>query len=289
MFGTLIGPYPAADERTRWSRSSRRPGSSRFPTVGVHCRRTRLRPRSSTEWRAAAASTTVAVKQALLGPFSAARPTGGDARSRSPSPAGAIAVALAAAGCPLVEIEEPEAVADRRRRRRRRVAFAAALRRLTDVVDGPSPPVAGPDRRQRRPAGCGNALRPAVRQLRVRPDRRPRQLAAHRRGPGRPRDRLRRPGPGTGRGRPPETLVWAAHYAASTKGRGLERVGLSNASSSPASRGSERGPSWSHSPMQCAPAAVRDPKELAASLDPRAVDIRSAALGGYDPDAPRRG
>ena len=32
----------------------------------------------------------------------------------------------------------------------------------------------------------------------------------------------------------PEVLIWAAHYAASLKGRGLVRVGLANASTSPA-------------------------------------------------------
>ena len=53
-------------------------------------------------------------------------------------------------------------------------------------------------------------------------------------GAGRSRDHLRR-----ARARPPaadetrEVLIWAAHYAASTKGRGLERVGLANAPSAP--------------------------------------------------------
>src|SRR5260221_547350 len=37
--------------------------------------------------------------------------------------------------------------------------------------------------------------------------------------------------PAAGASDGPEILVWAAHYAASTGGRGLERVGLANASS----------------------------------------------------------
>ena len=92
----------------------------------------------------------------------------------------------------------------------------------------------------------------------------------------------------------PETLLWAAGYAASTKGRGPARVGLATASS------------FAHLPWDVAVArddtpgeAVRiaalPPEERRAALDPRAVDSRSAALGRYEPDRsrpsrpPRRG
>jgi hypothetical protein len=76
----------------------------------------------------------------------------------------------------------------------------------------------------------------------------------------------------------PELPVWAAHYAASTGARGLARVGLATA-------GSLGHLGW--------PAAVAKLRRLgeaariaalprgaqADALDPRAVDIRTAALG----------
>ncbi len=82
-----------------------------------------------------------------------------------------------------------------------------------------------------------------------------------------------------------ELLVWAASYAASG-GRGIERVGLATA-------GSMAGLAW--------PSVVRKldriresvritmlpSAERMAALDPRAVDIRSAALGRYDPSSGR--
>ena len=81
----------------------------------------------------------------------------------------------------------------------------------------------------------------------------------------------------------PEPLVWAAHYAASTRGRGLERVGLANASSL-ASLPPERAIRKLAALAEAARlASIADPHELAASLDPRAVDARSAALGEYRP------
>src|SRR4029079_18354493 len=68
----------------------------------------------------------------------------------------------------------------------------------------------------------------------------------------------------------PELLVWAAHYAASTMGRGIERVGLANA------------PSLADVPWSVAVkklgrvaegariAGVDSPSEMAQLLDPRA-------------------
>ena len=79
----------------------------------------------------------------------------------------------------------------------------------------------------------------------------------------------------------PEPLVWAAHYAASTRGRGLERVGLANASSLaslPRDRAIRKLAALAEAARL---ASIADPHELAASIDPRAVDARSAALGRY--------
>jgi hypothetical protein len=85
----------------------------------------------------------------------------------------------------------------------------------------------------------------------------------------------------------PEMLLWAARYAAGSAGRGIDRVGL-------ATSGSMAVLSW-----EAAAAKVRRLGEGArlvtapqaqrrASLDPRAVDSRSAALGRVEPVPPRR-
>ena len=80
----------------------------------------------------------------------------------------------------------------------------------------------------------------------------------------------------------PEPLLWAAGYAASMRGRGPDRVGLATAGS------------LAHLPWDVAVAKVErlgHAARLAAApaaernvrIDPRAVDIRSAALGRYAP------
>ncbi len=85
----------------------------------------------------------------------------------------------------------------------------------------------------------------------------------------------------------PETLLWAAGYAASTGGRGVDRVGL-------ATSGSLAALSWAEaadkvrrlgegSRLVTAPVAERR-----AAVDPRAVDSRSAALGTTAPPPARR-
>ncbi|HET9344898.1 MAG TPA: hypothetical protein VFO05_04275 [Candidatus Limnocylindrales bacterium] len=283
MFGTLIGPYPAPEaaladlagagiEPVSDGRGARAPDEDAASIVA--------------DWQAAAASTSRAVKQAILGPCSAALSGGRDALALAES-AASIAFALAAAGCPLVEIEEPEAVSVARDETRIG-DFAAALRRLTDVVDGQvhlSLVLTG-----------GNVDRLGAATLFDLP------FASYAfdliAGPDNWRLIAQAPGdrgivcgaldPAPGSADRPETLVWAAHYAASTKGRGLARVGLSNASSLgalPLERARAKVAALAEGARL---AALQDPKELAASLDPRAVDIRSAALGTYDPDAPRR-
>lgn len=76
----------------------------------------------------------------------------------------------------------------------------------------------------------------------------------------------------------PEPLVWAAGYAAAGKGRGIVRVGLATSGS------------MAHLSWEAATAKIRrladatrlvsaTPEERQAALDPRAIDIRSAALG----------
>ena len=81
----------------------------------------------------------------------------------------------------------------------------------------------------------------------------------------------------------PEILVWAAHYAASTGGRGLARVGLSTTGSL---AGLDAGAAARKlaALVEGARIAALPRDEIAATLDPRALDLRSAALGSWAPD-----
>ncbi len=91
----------------------------------------------------------------------------------------------------------------------------------------------------------------------------------------------------TGR-RPPglEEIAWAASYAASLGGRGMTRVGIA-----PSGNLDALDPARARSLIDLLGEAARllagDPDALVRRLDPRAVDLRSAALGTYSPD--RRG
>jgi hypothetical protein len=83
-----------------------------------------------------------------------------------------------------------------------------------------------------------------------------------------------------------ELLLYAIGYAASTGARGAARVGL-------ATSGSLAGLSWERAARkvarlgEVARLASTPVDERRADLDPRAVDIRSAALGRYDPPSRR--
>jgi hypothetical protein len=80
----------------------------------------------------------------------------------------------------------------------------------------------------------------------------------------------------------PEHLLFAARYAASTGGRGMARVGL-------ATSGSLAGLTWDEAATkvrrlgEAARLVTATPEERREALDPRAVDIRSAALGRVEP------
>ena len=277
MFATLIGPYPGSDDDAGVAAA--------LAAMGLDVVGDGRGPSGPDEdvvaaWQQAAGSTSVAVKQALLGPFSAARRAGRDPLALAET-IGAAAAALGVAGCPLVEIEEPEAAASAGDEAAPD-QLSGALRRLTDQVtdlhlslvltggnvDGFGPAtffdlpfasyafdlIAGPDNWRliaQAPADRGivcGALDPSPTS-----------------------------------GDRPETLVWAAHYAASTRGRGLARVGLANASSI-----GDLAPARAQRKVKALVeaarlAALQDPEELAASLDPKAVDSRSAALGKFTP------
>jgi hypothetical protein len=83
-----------------------------------------------------------------------------------------------------------------------------------------------------------------------------------------------------------EILVWGAHYAASTSGRGIDRVGLGSA-------GSWASLDWDEAirRMRALGEAARIAglpagEELRRQLDPRAVSARRAALGHDAPPPP---
>jgi methionine synthase II (cobalamin-independent) len=242
-------------------------------------------PVAVADWRFAAEAVDggVAVKAVLPGPLTLARAAAGADVGREAARLGErlrLEIdALADAGCPLVEVEEP-AVVELGESEVGRDAFADAHRRLARdapvhvalalgsgnvppdaygvVLDAPYASyavdlVAGPDNwrlvvdvPQDRGVVCG-ALR-AVQ--------------------------------GSDDG--PELLVWAAHYAASTRRRGIDRVGLANA------------PGLESLPWEVArrklerlaeaariAALPRQGGQLRAALDPRATDLKSRAMGRH--------
>jgi methionine synthase II (cobalamin-independent) len=304
MFATLLGGFPVAtdpmpdDDLVRGLIADLAGAGLEPLTDGGARRRSALREwpidpdAVVAEWRFAAALTDKAVKQSLPGPYTVARdglpgrrrtegpierPQSGHDPGEVPANAALagerlreVVVALAAAGCPLIEIEEPAAVrigddpAERHQ-------FLDAHTRLTDGVaglvhlslvvtggnaDGAGPAtffdlpyasyafdlIAGPDNWRLiadapgdRGIVCG-ALDAAV---------------------------------GSSDG--PETLVWAAHYAASTGGRGLDRVGLANASSL---AGLDRGRALEKVRLIAEAARIasaQSPDGLTRLLDPRAI------------------
>jgi hypothetical protein len=79
-----------------------------------------------------------------------------------------------------------------------------------------------------------------------------------------------------------EDVIWAASYAASTRGRGMERVGVAPCASLaglPVDRAREVLAILGEAAVSVA--GGRD--DVLAHLDPRAIDARSAALGQYRP------
>lgn len=215
------------------------------------------------------------IKAALVGPVT----TGADA-----AVARTQLLALAEAGCRWIEIHEP--AASTVRDDAGRAPFAEAHRTLTAGLEGVhlSLAIIGGSADA---LGIGAALAGAYASLAVDlidgPDNW-RLVAAARAAVGVVAGAMStRPGSDDG----PELLLWAAGYAASTGGRGPDRVGIATAGS------------LAHLPWDVAArkverlgAAARlaqaDPEDVRAAVDPRALDSRSAALGRYTKPPPRR-
>ncbi|HEX5823919.1 MAG TPA: hypothetical protein VFY18_05595, partial [Candidatus Limnocylindrales bacterium] len=236
-------------------------------------------------WQRAAAASALPVKQVLPGPYSAGRAgtgVGGGGGDRSAA-AWAEALrptiaALADAGCPLVEIDEFDALAitviDGERRR-----FVDAHRRLTDGIDGihlslaltggsleaAGPAtffdlpyasyafdlIAGPDNWRLITAAPGD-----------------RGIVCGAISAGATADKSR------------EVLVWAAQYAASSNGRGRERVGLANASSLVGLSRAEALARLAIVADAARIAGIESLEEQAAHLDPRAIPRPAARRRG---------
>jgi methionine synthase II (cobalamin-independent) len=243
-------------------------------------------------WESTAALTDRAVKQALPGPYTLGRRTaapGLDRAALTLAFAGALRTeveALAAAGCPLVEIEEVDAPfigADENERRLFRDAHVSLVTGLTathlslSIVGGSA-----------HAAGASTILDPPYASLAA-------DLIA---GPDNwylvvatPADRGIVAGvlsPEFDSDDGPEVMLWAARYAAATNSRGAARVGLGTA-------GGLADLDW---PTALAKlerlgeaariAALLPGDELARSIDSRAIDIRSAAMGRRSSTPPRR-
>ncbi|HSO29209.1 MAG TPA: hypothetical protein VLS28_04855, partial [Candidatus Sulfomarinibacteraceae bacterium] len=259
-------------------------------------------PLSAGAWRFAAAATTRMVKQALPGPYSLGRRAVAADSAGSGASGGALGrpaltmafaaalrsevLALAEAGCPLVEIEERDAAligddeAERRLFRDAHLALADGVAgiHLSLAIVGGSADGAGIETILAAPyASLAVDLVDGPDNWRlVRDVPGDRGIVAGAMSPRHPSDDG------------PELLLWAAAYAASSNGRGRDRVGLATA-------GSLAGLSWEHAERklrrlgEAARLAAMPAAEAAPHLDPRAIDIRSAAAGRYvPPPRPRR-
>ena len=242
-------------------------------------------------WRTAAALTGRAVKGVVGGPFTEAWAAGGVTAARTAATLDRAEAlneelrGLAAAGCAFIEVHEPAATAIGANEPERAL-FRDAHRRLLDGLAGThcSLALTGGDADA---AGIDTFIAAPYASLAV-------DLIA---GPENWRLVVATPGDlgivcgalsaAAGSDDGPEILLWAAAYAASTGDRGPSRVGLATASSLAAL-------SWAEATAKMAAlgAAARladlPDAERLSKLDPRAIDIRSAAFGRYAPGPPRR-
>lgn len=229
-------------------------------------------------WQRTAAASDRPVKQAILGPCSRGR----GARAATLAAAEVVhrtILGLVDAGCPYIEVHEPWAVGIEHDTER--ALFREAHARLLEGVVGTHLCLVVTGGNADR-AGIATLLSAPYASLAV-------DLIA---GPDNWRLVVAAPGDlgivcgalpavGTADDRR-EVLLWAAGYAASTGGRGPARVGLASASSL-------AGQTWDVAVRkltilgEAARLADLPAADRRQHLDPRAVDIRSAALGHVAP------
>ncbi len=302
MFATLLGglPEPPLDAGSTPSgrleaivRTQEAAGLDPITDGGPPAGDDRAVADVAARWSATQRLTDRIVKATVLGPFSRARraTTGQDPAKRSAATFDHATTLhdlirnLAAAGCPMVEVHEPAAVeigadADEQ------ALFREASLRLLDGIDGVHVSLAI-TRGSADVAGVATLLAAPFASLAV-------DLIA---GPDNWRLVVDVPGdrgivcgalPATaGSDDGPETLLWAAGYAASTGGRGMDRVGLATSASLAhlswpvALRKLER-------LGEASRLVVGSVDERAAAVDQRAVSNRSAALGRVERGAATR-
>ena len=283
MFSTLLGPLPpdpdradsASDERARSTLRDLETAGLELLSDGEAVGPSAVAPSPGEvvdRWRQAASLAAARpVKAVVPGPYSASR----SAIARDPSPVAwaealqpAIA-ALADAGCPFVEVDEPDALAiavvgsEARR-------FVDAHRRLTDGISGVHLSLALTGGNLDTAGSATFFDLPYASfafDLIAGPDNW-RLIAAA------PAERGIVCGalsPLTGGEMSREVLVWAAHYAASTNGRGPERVGLANASSLAGLSRPEALARLAIVAEAARIAAMPSAEEQARQLDPRAI------------------
>jgi methionine synthase II (cobalamin-independent) len=244
-------------------------------------------------WEATARLTPLAVKQAVTGPYTEAwgavwpgTGAGADAGRGARAEAAAIHANelnrllrdLAATGCPMIEVHEPAAVQVGLDDGERRLFRELHLRLLDGVDTHVSLVVTGGNADA---AGIDTLLAAPYRSLGL-------DLID---GPDNWRLVVATPAtvgvvcgalsPSRDAADGPETLLWAAGYAASTNGRGPDRVGLATAASLAHL-------SWDEAVAKlellgaAARLAVAPADERVKAMDPRAVSSRAAALGSVE-------
>jgi len=241
------------------------------------------------EWRFAAACSSRAVKGSIVGPYTLARAVEAGSHGRE---AVTLALAealneelraLAVAGCPLLQVDEDAAalIGDSPGERR---LFREAQRRLLEGLGDAHASLAirGGNADD---AGAATILDAPYRSYLF-------DLCA---GPDNWRIVVDVPGDRgvivgaadarTARTDDLEVLAFAIGYAASTGGRGHDRVGVAT-SGDMTDIGHDAAVAKIRRLGEVAAAYAGPPGTLARAMDPRAIDIRSAALGRYEPSRP---
>ena len=239
-------------------------------------------------WRFATSHTDGVVKQALPGPYTLGRRADTEDRDASTMTYARLlreqVSALADAGCQLIEIEEPDAhligvAADERAR------FAEAHMALLEGINGVHCSLA---------ITGGNADTAGIETILAAPYA---SLAVNLiDGPDNWRLVTSTPGDrgiicgvvstSAASDDAPDLMLWAAAYASASEGRGATRVGLGTAAGFEAL-------TWDVAVRkmralgEAARLAQLPISEVAAHLDPRAIDIKSAAMGRYVPRSGR--
>ena len=239
-------------------------------------------------WRFAASLTDRAVKQALPGPYTLGRRGAATERAaRTLALADQLrheVEALAAAGCPMVEIEEAEAhlIGEDEGER---ALFREAHARLMEGIEGThlSLSIVG---EAAWSAGIETILAAPYASLAVDLIHGPDNWNLVTRTPGERGIVAGALGNRETIDEPKEVLLWAANYAASTKGRGLTRVGIGSA-------GSYANLTWMAALRKIralgnvARLAELPPAELAKHVDPKSISAKSGAIGRPAPRRPR--